>query len=356
MQFGRRFHAAAAPARAAPAAAVAARGPGGLRQRRGCAAVAGARADVGALRGAEPSSGTRLGAYLEACGAIWADASQVHDVVASEDGRRVTWRVDLPPERLATLRPGDPLESPPFEFGGEGTRARLQLFPKGDYGASGEGVCSLWLCTDDRALAPVRLRLGDTERPGGSSDFARLEDVLRDGVLEVGLEMADDSPSTSVQGPIVQQSLQMTGLEVAEWRLFNVDKLLKDRRLFSSPPFRFHHVLLGDMYLELRPGVPYEEHCVLFFRCRVPRMRLRVHLEVGGGAFAKSFEAMGRSNEELDLKDGRCLQVNLSAPNVLDASGALLVRASLEEVVAVPNTLQDLIRRQDERASWPKRL
>merc|ERR1719210_27387 len=63
---------------------------------------------------------TQLAAYLEASGAVWASAAEVHCVETSEDNRSMVWRVDLSQERLATLRHGDLLESPPFRLlGGE---------------------------------------------------------------------------------------------------------------------------------------------------------------------------------------------------------------------------------------------
>merc|ERR1712083_325291 len=119
----------------------------------------------------------------------------------------------------------------------------------------------------------------------------------------------------------------------------------------SSPPFRFHHVLLGDMYLELLPGVPHPEHCTVFFRCRVPTMRLQVDI-TAGNSFSKSFEALGRTTAEDDLRAGSFLQVNLDAPGVLESDGSLLVRCALEKVVQIPANLRELIPKLDERASW----
>jgi len=177
---------------------------------------------------------------------------------------------------------------------------------------------------------------------------------MRDGLLEVGLEL--DSEPASVSDPVeVQQSLQLTGLQRAEWQVFDVERLLRTGRLVTSPPFRFHHVLLGDMYLELQPGIPHAEHCTIFFRCRVPTMKLRVDITVGS-TFSKSFVALGRSTRKADLEAGNCLGVNLYAPDVLRADGALTIRCALEEVVQIPATLRDMIPRLDERAHWPKRL
>mmetsp|Transcript_75012 Transcript_75012/g.202660 ORF Transcript_75012/g.202660 Transcript_75012/m.202660 type:complete len:364 (-) Transcript_75012:104-1195(-) len=305
--------------------------------------------------------GTRLGQYLEACGANWGDAVEVQDIVASQDGQTFAWQVDLPPERLATIRPGDPIESRPFEFmssgSSQGVRARFQLFPKGDSNASDPSHCSLWLSTDSRERLPIRLRLASTEREGGASDFCRLEDALSNGSLQVSVSLKDGrlaDASTDVQK--VQQSLQLTDLKFAEWRLFNAQELFRAGKLVSSPPFRFHHVLLGDMYLEFQPGAPHPEHCAVFFRCRVPTMRLRVKLEEGSGSFSKTFEAVGRASGEDDLKQGRFLPVNMDAPNVFESDGSLIVRAALEEVVTIPAALRDMIPRLDERASWPKRL
>jgi len=315
-------------------------------QRRACAIIPPA-----------PENGTRLGAYLEACGAIWGAAMEEHEVVAAADGRSFTWRLDLPPERLASLRPGDPIESSPFELDEQGLRGRFLVFPKGDAESSDAGgFVSLWLCTDSCRAIPVRLRLGSIERDGGASDFGRLDEVIRDDVLEVGLRLEAMDVLPSAQKPAVQQSLQLTGLQLAEWRLFDAEKLFEGAVPVSSPPFRFHHVLLGDMYLEFVPGVPHAEHCAIFFRCRVPTMRLRVQLEVGSGAFSKSIEVSGKTSWEKDLSEGRCLPVNFSAPKVLEQDGSLAVRVSLEEVVALPPTLHDMIPGFDKRALWPKRL
>lgn len=298
---------------------------------------------------------------MERCGQVWCEAAEVRDVVASEDGRSFVWQVDLPAERLAALRQGEPLESRPFDFGavgpkGRGVRARFQLFPKGDASCGAEGTCSLWLCTDSREPLSIRLRAGSVEREGGSSEFCRLEDVLRDGSLEVVVTLQSlRVDHAGADCSAVQQSLQLTGLQVAEWRLYNVGELCRAKQLVTSPPFRFHHVLLGDMYLELLPGAVHPEHCALFFRCRVPTMRLRVAVAVGE-AFAKTFEAVGKSSAEEDLKASRCLEVNLDVPSVLGPDGSLTVRCALEEVVTIPPALRDMIPKLDERASWPKRL
>jgi len=208
------------------------------------------------------------------------------------------------------MRCGDLVESRPFRLhgGAEGhseVRARFQLYPKGDSDST-EGHCALWLTTDSQTRMPVRLHLGSVQRDGGAADFGKLEDVLSaEGAVDIGVTLPDDA-GEALAMPIVQQSLQLTGLQLAEWKLYNVKELLNAGQLVSSPPFRFHHVLLGDMYLELLPGHPFAEHCTIFFRCRVPTMKLLVGLEVGQH-FARSFEAVGRSSVEQDLKEERCL-------------------------------------------------
>eukprot|EP00927_Polykrikos_kofoidii_P077985 TRINITY_DN7486_c0_g1_i1.p1 TRINITY_DN7486_c0_g1~~TRINITY_DN7486_c0_g1_i1.p1 ORF type:complete len:374 (-),score=79.04 TRINITY_DN7486_c0_g1_i1:95-1216(-) len=304
---------------------------------------------------------THLAAYLERCGAKWGDVCDVHQVVAAETGRSFSWRVDLPEDRLHSMRRGDPLESPPFEVDGNGSRVRFQLFPLGDDNAASDGACSLWLWSESGAdIGPVRLRVGEAaERNGGASEFCRLEDVLRGGAdsIEVCLSLDDASETPKAALPAVQQSLQLTGLEHAEWKVFEIQEIIarRDKQLHTSPPFRFHHVLLGDMYLELLPAVPYEEHVMLFFRCRVPTMKMEVTVSVGE-AFSKTFIAEGNTSNEESMKKSSCLQVNLEAPGVLAADGSLTVRCALEKVVYTPPSLRDMIPRLDERAQWPKRL
>lgn len=321
------------------------------QQRRGCS-------------GAPPAQQqTQLGAYLERSGARWSNVAEVQDVVVTEGGRSLSWRVDLPPERLAALRHGDLLESKPFdlagiELRGRPVKARFQLFPKGDAESKADGSCSLWLCLDSRVRVPgLRLRIGSVEREAGASEFCRLEEALQSGSLEVGLELPAEAAETAKpEAPAqVMQSLRLTGLQAAEWQVHNLGELFAAGQLVSSPPFRFHHVLLGDMYLELLPGTPHAEHCTLFFRCRVPSMRLRVSLAVGE-AFQRSFEAVGRNSVEQDLASSQCLSVNLSAPSVLGPDGSLTVMCHLEEVVKIPAVVRDMIPRLDERAAWPKRL
>jgi len=317
-------------------------------------------------RGGHPRRvSTQLGAYLERCGAVWGDVAETHEVVAAEDGRAFSWRVDLPPERLATVRRGEALESPSFDLK-SGGRGRFRLFPKGDMDCQAEGMCSLWLWTDEKELGGrIRLLAGSVEGEAGASEFCLLQDAMKgsDGALEVGLRIEEAAASSSKRGDPVadsptsaQQSLQLTGLRLAEWRVFRMRRLLSSREMVISPPFRFHHVLLGDMYLELLPGVPHAGYCSLFFRSRVPTMKLRVSLSVGGGAFCSSFVALGRSAPEADMKAGSCLQVNLDAPGTLDTDGDLVVRCELEEVMSMPSQLRDLIPKLDERANWPKRL
>merc|ERR1712113_704822 len=147
-----------------------------------------------------------------------------------------------------------------------------------------------------------------------------------------------------------------TGLQLAERRLFNAADVICKNGVVSSPPFRFHHVLLGDMYLEIHPGKPHAEHCAFLLRCRIPLMRLMVNLQIGQGAFSKSFHAVGNRQAEDDIEAGEFLTANLSAPGVFEPDGSLVVRAALEEVVTLPNALRDMIPRLNERASWPKRL
>lgn len=250
------------------------------------------------------------------------------------------------------MRRGDVVESELFELGQTG-RARFQFFPKGDENCEGEGVCSLWLFTDRETIGSLQLRLGSVVRTGGASEFCKIEDVLVDGAVEVGLhlEELDEEPPV----PFVQQGLHMTGLQLAEWRVNNVQRWSQTQRVVTSPPFRFHHVLLGDMYLELLFGAPHEGFCTVFFQCRVPTMQLKVRLQVGE-VFEKTFVALGKRTREEDIGDASCLEVNLGAPGVLTPQGDILVRCALEEVVSLPPTLKDMIPQLDERAQWPKRL
>jgi len=306
------------------------------------------------------SSGTQLGEFLQRCGANWGDATEVHEVQRSACERNFTWKVDLPESRLQALRRGESLDSSTFTVS-PGGRARFQLFPRGDgHGEDGEDSLSLWLWSDLKDLGSYSLHVGGVERSAGSSSFCRLSEVLRDGEVQVELRLKEPVPASSTAQnaeTAVKQSLQLTGLTQAEWHLFDARQLLRDGKLVTSPPFRFHHVLLGDMYLELQPGVPHPEMATVFFKCRVPTMRLRVGLTVGP-AFSKSFVASGKSTHEADLKDGACLQVNLEAPGVLgdDEARDIVVKCTLEEVVSIPAPLQDMMPRLDERALWPKRL
>merc|ERR1712039_404967 len=162
------------------------------------------------------------------------------------------------------------------------------------------------------------------------SDFCQLTDVLKDGTIEVALQLPEEPPEADTADPVVvQQSLQLTGLQLAEWRVFGIADLLRrppaagiEGNLVSSPPFRFHHVLLGDMYLELLPGVPHPGHCLVLFRSRVPTMKLQVEISVGD-AFSKSFISLGRTTPGDDLNTDSFLQVNLDASGVLEADGSL---------------------------------
>lgn len=300
---------------------------------------------------------THLGAYLERAGAIWGDAIDSHEVRASPSGDAWSWQIDLPPDRLRALRRGEPLESPPFHLGSDQVRARFQFFPKGDLDCEEDGRCSLWLWTDQKDVGPISLRLhGAEQQSSGASNFCRLEDVLHDGRVEVSLQLQASSQASAVaSAPPVEQSLQVTGLQLAEWRVFQMQSLFDRGELLTSPPFRFHHVLLGDMYLELKVGAPHPGFCTVFFHCRVPTMKLKVNIEVGNN-FSKSFIALGRSSSEDNAKKGDCLEVNLGAPGVIENDGSLRVRCTLEEVVSLPPALRDMIPRLDERALWPKRL
>mmetsp|Transcript_207 Transcript_207/g.456 ORF Transcript_207/g.456 Transcript_207/m.456 type:complete len:380 (+) Transcript_207:66-1205(+) len=316
----------------------------------------------GYSRGSSSMVGTQLGAYLQQCGATWDAAPKVHAVMASDDNRTFWWKVDLPVEHLQRIQRGDPLESPPFSLGSR-HRARFQFYPRGDNDCSVGGMSSLWLWTDSRKPLRTRLRVGSTEREGGASEFCELQHALQDGQLQVALSLDGEPSMEEERGDgaehdereSVQQSLQITGLQMAEWQVFGMQQVLESDQFVTSAPFRFHHVLLGDMYLELRPNVPYNGHCTVFFQCRVPTMKLLVTITVGD-TFSKSFESQGRSTHEADLASGNCLGVNLSAPGVLRPDGSLAVRCSLEEVVNIPANLRNLIPKLDERAQWPKRL
>lgn len=331
--------------------------PFGLRVKRG---VPGAGAATTEFRRAK----TSLGAYLESCGATWGDAFAGHEVVVSADRRAFTWGVDLSAERLAGLRRGESLESSPFALGPR-SRGRFQFFPKGDMECKDEDMCSLWLLSDSNDHGRVRLRVGSVERDGGASEFCKLADVLpgQGSVLQLEAHLPEstaDTDAASQPRDGVVQSLQLTGLQLAEWRIFQARTVLGTAsgdgapQFISSPPFRFHHVLLGDMYLEVLPGTT-SELCTLFFRCRVPTMKLKVEISVGD-VFSNSLVAVGKNTLEDDLTAGIFLQVNLDAPGVVDADGTLVVRCALEEVVSIPPQLRDMMPRLDERAHWPKRL
>eukprot|EP00930_Biecheleria_cincta_P090283 TRINITY_DN79632_c0_g1_i1.p1 TRINITY_DN79632_c0_g1~~TRINITY_DN79632_c0_g1_i1.p1 ORF type:complete len:361 (-),score=59.36 TRINITY_DN79632_c0_g1_i1:74-1102(-) len=305
--------------------------------------------------GAERS--TSLGAYLQSCGAVWGDAFEVEPVQSSDDRRTHSWQVAMPPERLAGLRRADPLESAAFPLPG-GSRGRFQFFPKGDSDCSDPGSCSLWLCSDARACGEVSLRIGDVVKPKGASEFCRLEDAIKGDIIEISLQLGQEKLEETT--PAVEQSLRLSGLELAEWQLFGASSLKAAQegnlgQLVSSPPFRFHHVLLGDFYLELLPGFPYPEHCVILFRSRVPTMQLQISLSVGS-AFSKTILALGKSTVEDDLKAASYLQVNLGAPGVLAEDGSITVSCKLEEVVSIPAQLRGMIPKLNERTKWPKRI
>jgi len=310
------------------------------------------RAAPGSRRGVA----TQLGTYLERAGAVWGEPVDVQEVRSnSEKDGSHSWSIDLPQDRLALLRRGDLLESPPFSLAGNSKgRARFQFFPKGDANCKADGMCSLWLWSDESA-GPLKLRVGNAEHTSGSSEFCLLEDVMRDGKVDVSLDLQAASVSQPNSESTVQQSLHVTGMQLAEWRIFQMNQLREHGDFVNSPPFRFHHVLLGDMYLEVLFGAPHPGFCTVFFRCRVPTMQLKVKIDVGS-SFSKSFVSLGKNTPEEDMKTSSCLQVNLDAPGVLSPEGDLIVRCSLEEVVSLPATLRDMIPRLDERAQWPKRL
>lgn len=329
----------------------------GVSRHLSATSFAGCDAKAQVMPGSRRGAATQLGTYLENAGAVWGDAvdsQQVHSL-PSRAGTAYCWQVDLSPERLTSLRRGEPLESPSFIIGGNSqSRARFQFFPKGDSDCEAEGMCSLWLWSSE-GMKRFKLRLGKAEQASGATDFCRLEDALQDGKVDIILELEEADAPVPGPEPAVQQSLQLTGLQLAEWRIFQMDRLRESSEFVTSPPFRFHHVLLGDMYLELLFGAPHPGFCTVFFRCRVPTMKLKVELTVGSN-FAKSFVSLGKSTPQDDIASSACLQVNLNAPDVLGPDGELLVRCALEEVVNLPPALKDMIPRLDERALWPKRL
>eukprot|EP00811_Abedinium_folium_P002878 NODE_12648_length_1212_cov_3.655300.p1 GENE.NODE_12648_length_1212_cov_3.655300~~NODE_12648_length_1212_cov_3.655300.p1 ORF type:complete len:363 (+),score=126.82 NODE_12648_length_1212_cov_3.655300:109-1089(+) len=298
---------------------------------------------------------TQVGAHLERCGAVWGKAAAVPPVETSADSKTFSWRLELPPEILETFRQGEMIESQAFAIA-PNSIARFQLYPKGDAGCKAKGMCSLWLLSDQDTLDGLRLRIGDTVRPAGHSEFCE----LADGVVDVGLELT--TLLQPMPRPRVRQSLQLTGLQQADWRIYSLRDLYQHAsvggagaELVTSPPFRFHHVLLGDMYLEMVLGLPYPTHCTFFFQCRVPTMQLRVSLQVGD-FFKRSFVAAGRRTRVEDLREDNCLQVNLAAPGVLTAEGDLIIQCTLEEVISLPQNLHHMIPQLDARTKWPKRI
>lgn len=304
------------------------------------------------------SGRTSLGAYLESCGAVWGDAYEAEPVQLADEGRRCSWRVAMPAERLASLRPGDMLESPTFTLPG-GCRGRFQLFPKGETDEMEPGHCSLWLCADAPVLENIRLRLGKAEAPCGSATFCRLEDALQGDVMDLSLEL-DTAEAAAQAPPEVEQRLLINDLQYAEWQLFQAWRINEKARgngsgFVSSPPFRFHHVLLGDMYLELIPDVPNKDLCAVMFRCRVPGLSMKVSLSIGT-AFSKTLMSQGTATIQEDLVAGQYLQVNLRAPGVLAEDGSLTVQCALDQVVSMPRQLEEMIPRLDERVNWPKRI
>merc|ERR1712032_437461 len=106
------------------------------------------------------------------------------------------------PERLATIRRGEALESPSFDLK-SGGRGRFWLFPKGDTDCRTEGMCSFWLWTDEKDLGGrLRMLLGNIEGEAGASEFCLLQDAMKgsDDMLEVGLRIEESAASSSKLG------------------------------------------------------------------------------------------------------------------------------------------------------------
>lgn len=308
--------------------------------------------------GVRRCSSTALGNFLRERGADRISIAEVSNVEAAEDSNRFSWRVTLPYGGAGSFRRGDAIDSPSFRVNSR-SRARIQFFPAGDSSCDQEGMCSLWVWSDGPGVRPHSLRVGNVERPGGATDFCRLDEVLQNDHVLIEMEVREDNADsmTSVaHQPRTSggQSLHMTELQQAEWRIHGLQHF-DCAKAIESPPFRMHHVLLGDMYLEVHPNTPHEQFGTIFFRCRVPTMVLQVQI-CAGAAFSKTIMARGRSTHAEDVTAGECLVVNFRAPDVFDSKGDLCITAKLEEVVSLPKELHQMIPQLNERALWPKRL
>lgn len=123
-----------------------------------------------------------------------------------------------------------------------------------------------------------------------------------------------------------------------------------------STPFRLHHVLLGDFWLEFVPHTPNPGYGSVFFKCGYPDLGVKVNLQLLGpegdssssespepSNFSKEFVSLGRASIKEDIDAGAYLSVNFNQADSWAGDGEIRVKAQLRELVKLPGKLRGVV-------------
>lgn len=238
-----------------------------------------------------------------------------------------TWRVDIPAKH--SLPSWMKVDSPYFQLGGSLARIELSVDENGSDKEPVEGETRTHKChvhvwgENDRAY---------------ESRISHNEDHI---IVEVAEAQNAGAETRARKPPIAAaHTLTVLGEHAAKWTVgFGPNPLATMNEPLVSPPFRLHHVLLGDMWFELHPNTPHPRYASIFFRIGQPELVMQVRVKVG--PFDTTLNVTGGADIDDARKTESFLAANLEVPTVWSdlENGELNIIVELMNIVRLPKGL-----------------
>ena len=235
-------------------------------------------------------------------------------------------------------------------------------------------------------LSGMREYRGENFEPGSdivaaiALDSPCLIECIGEGGIEVDAEVvqkATDEAATANakkdgDGVVAaQQSVDVYGESEATWTI-RFDAGQNDfSKCFGgsdantpliSTPFRLHHVLLGDFWLELHPNTPYPNFASVLFKCGYPGLVVQANVSVVGASAPdadgvttpvvyceKTITSTGQTPTEEDMKAGAFLSANFgeglaaspSEPTCWSGAGEIMIMVKVDRILQMPSNLKE---------------
>jgi len=235
-----------------------------------------------------------------------------------------TWRVDIPAQH--GLPSWMKVDSPYFQLGGSLARIELSVEENGR------------VHTGDNGIQTCRVHVWGENNNTYESRICHNEDHI---IVEVAQAKNAEGETAVTKPPVsAAHTLTVLGELAAKWTIgLGSNPFATMNEALISPPYRLHHVLLGDMWFELHPNTPHPRYASIFFRIGQPELVMQVRVRVG--PFDKILTVSGGSDIDEARRTEQFLATNLEAPNVWSDlnNGELEITAELVNIAALPKGL-----------------